>query len=267
MTTLGTISRLSTREEPAALPPYPGTEAPGVVSNYLRHDTSNLHLDPETGVVGDKVIAPSHGSRDRDVLFVDETLIGRLCSEARPTIGQNVTLSNTDVTTWCVGDEILVGACAIVRITSCRKPCPKNNNVHGPGTREAMNANGWGGVFGRVVRGGQVQVGDSVCLLSRPNPEWTCSKVHILLFGNDRSENLSELRTIADLPYLEIPRYKTAALEQIAKLERLKSTHAEQRYSWLSCAFHRLLLLFLVVRVVMFLRSMMTSGKKKRAEL
>lgn len=96
-------------------------------------------------------MAPSHTGRDRDVLFVDTTTLLATAGKKDASIGQNVTIEGDVVGHWCVGDLIAFTNTSggpegpVVRITSCRKPCPKNDTVWGPGTRKHMMTLGAGG--------------------------------------------------------------------------------------------------------------------------
>ena len=150
--------------------------------------------------MGDQRAVPSHQTRQRDILFADPVLLREVGSihtnkslqsgtQDKPcNIGQNVTLAEGDVpvSTWCVGDMIEIGSpdnAALVRITSTRRPCPKNNNVHGEGTGAHMDKRGLGGIFGTVVRDGTIRPGDAVMLVERLQSQWTCAQVHISLYG------------------------------------------------------------------------------------
>ena len=154
---LSSVRRLSRSSTDAgtALPALDGK--PGAVSHYVRYDVARLELRADGGIVADQRLAPSHISRERDVLFIDEQTLsaarGRGGAASGPlTVGQNVTTdgSSAPVGEWCVGDLVQVGG-ALVRIRSCRKPCPKNNHVHGEGAHERMLARALGGVFGTVA--------------------------------------------------------------------------------------------------------------------
>ena len=175
-------------------------------------------------------LAPSHLTRDRDVLFIDPATLRRIGSKAGKAspgggghgdgaglmmVGQNVTLSEGASTAeWCVGDEIRVGGTAMVRIRSCRKPCPKNNRVHGEGAEKRMLEEALGGVFGTVIEDGVVHVGDSLTLLRRPQPRWTCSAVHLALYGRAPQTDPTILNEIAALSSLEGPRYAEVARQR-----------------------------------------------------
>ena len=228
---LGTIGRLSRSVDARPLPPIDGE--PGAVSYYMREDAPELRLVTSEGIAGDRRLSPSHLTRARDILFVDpETLRqirGDQVDDAGDTkdsddatmVGQNVTLNEgARIAEWCVGDEIRVGRTAVVRLTSCRRPCPKNDNAHGAGACQRMHEGALGGVFGTVIEGGVVRVGDSISLLRRISPRWTCVGVHLALYGSTPEISPAVLREIARLPHLEGPRYRDVALRRAQQAEK-----------------------------------------------
>ena len=234
---IGTVKVLSCSTTPNLLPSVHGNGESTVLSFYLRSNVETLALSAERGIIGDCRAAPSHQTRQRDILFADPVLLrevgnipGNKSLETgtmdKPCdIGQNVTLAEGDpsVTGWCVGDLIEIGtpgAAALVRVTSTRRPCPKNNNVHGEGTWPHMERHGLGGVFGTIVRDGTVRLGDPVVLVERLQSKWTCVQVHLALYGRAVPETTPmELREIAALDYLEEPRYKKVAKERLGQVE------------------------------------------------
>lgn len=234
---IGTARVLSCSTTAKLLPSVENGGESSVLSFYLRSNVESLTLSAEHGIIGDCRVTPSHQTRQRDILFSHpEQLreVGNIPtnkslqagSADKPCdIGQNVTLAAGDpsVSTWCVGDLIEVGTpgnAALVRITSTRRPCPKNSNVHGDGTQQHMQRHGLGGVFGTIVRDGMVHLGDPVVLAERLQSKWTCVQVHVALYGC-RAERTtpSDLHEIMGLEYLEEPRYKDVAKKRLKELE------------------------------------------------
>ena len=234
---IGEVKVLSRSAQAKPLPPLCDGGKPTPPSFYLRSDVQSLSLSAEVGILGDERAAPSHQIRERDILFADPALLREVANlptnkslkaghaEKPCDIGQNVTLAEGDasVATWCVGDLIEIGVpgvSALVRITSTRRPCPKNNNVHGEGTWPHMDSHGLGGVFGTIVRGGTVHVGDRIFLVERLQSRWTCVRVHLALYGPSAKQTTAkELSEIMALEHLEEPRYKSIAKKRWKEFE------------------------------------------------
>eukprot|EP01130_Rhizamoeba_saxonica_P008354 TRINITY_DN3377_c0_g2_i1.p2 TRINITY_DN3377_c0_g2~~TRINITY_DN3377_c0_g2_i1.p2 ORF type:complete len:245 (+),score=34.37 TRINITY_DN3377_c0_g2_i1:3-737(+) len=218
-TPIGAITRLSALQHPEHLP----NSNTGIKSNYMKLDQPILHLDHHQGIVGDHRAVKNHQIRDRDIMFTDLNVLDRVVKDdGPPMIGQNVTVEDADTLSWCVGDLIRIGDHALVRITSVRKPCPKNDTVHYKGTQKLMEEEGLGGIFGRIEITGDIHVGDTIYLVDRPNPDWTCQDVHIALYGKSPSKDANKLQQIAGLPYLEEPRYKQVAEKRFMELQAYK---------------------------------------------
>lgn len=225
---------LAARSEPGEL----GTPGgPGYVAetNYQRQPREVLELKVGQGVLGDCCIAPTHTATgaDRDVLVVDTGVLAHVTGRDDANIGQNITLDAPMVTaTWCIGDLVafvpsdrdvtddVPDSAPLVRVTSARKPCPKNDTAHGANTQRTMMTTGLSGVFARVVRDGRIQPGAVVRILERPNPTWTAARVHVLLYGPQPCQDSATLRQMAALAWLEEPRYRSRAVAMAETLER-----------------------------------------------
>jgi MOSC domain-containing protein YiiM len=164
-------------------------------------------------------------------------------------IGQNITLdSSADVRSWCVGDVIKVGTNgARVLITSIRKPCPKNDRIHGDGINKLMMHEALGGVFARVTHTGTIQCGDDITLISRPHPEWTVADVHIALYGRKPTRDIELLQQIAALPELEKPRYRDVAASRAAEAAAAVGKRSQSSESACQLRYSRLIAALLVV--------------------
>eukprot|EP00697_Spironema_sp_BW2_P007684 gnl/Spiro4/22038_TR10835_c3_g1_i1.p1 gnl/Spiro4/22038_TR10835_c3_g1~~gnl/Spiro4/22038_TR10835_c3_g1_i1.p1 ORF type:complete len:157 (-),score=23.62 gnl/Spiro4/22038_TR10835_c3_g1_i1:219-659(-) len=133
------ILRVSARLEACDISKKPGARE--TISNYLKQDLPCLHFSSSSGIVEDRRTYQHHQSRDRDVLFIDTRTLARVAGSTDSTIGQNLTVDGCVVGDWCVGDLLRVGESALVRISGPRKPCPKNDTVHGGGTLRKMMQN------------------------------------------------------------------------------------------------------------------------------
>ncbi len=107
------------------------------------------------GFVGDT----SFGRRIRQVLIVDSDTLNEF--GLRPgDIRENVTLEGFDLSGLAAQDELLIGE-TIFAITGACEPCSQLDDLR-PGLRSDIQ--GSRGVLARVVRGGELKLGDPVSL-------------------------------------------------------------------------------------------------------
>ena len=114
-------------------------------------------------------------------------------------------------------------ACACLQVASPRRPCEKWNmvhNVHPPAEGVEGNIRHWcqthtlGGIFLRVLSGGEIKAGDSLTLEARPHPDWPLKRLGDLLYsqsgvgaetfnqGEAWSGTDDELRELIEMPEL-----------------------------------------------------------------
>jgi MOSC domain-containing protein YiiM len=88
------------------------------------------------------------------------------------TFGENFSSVGMTESSVCIGDVYLVGR-ATLEVSQARQPCWKLNVRTGvPDMAAKVQETGRTGWYYRVLRPGWVQAGDTLLLLSRPNPEW-----------------------------------------------------------------------------------------------
>ena len=122
-----------------------------------------LELSPKTGVVGD------HGtSRRRQVSLLDEAAWNAACAEIGvemdwTTRRSNVLVSNLNLQAL-VGSQIHLGS-ALVEIIGEVVPCHVMDAAK-EGLKHALKPKWRGGVYGRIIRKGQVKVGDQITVHS-----------------------------------------------------------------------------------------------------
>lgn len=116
------------------------------------------------GVAG----SPRHGSR-RQVTIIEQELWKRVMSEMDADLNPAARRANLMVSGVSLresrGGLLIVGACAI-EIRGETRPCERMDEAL-PGLQEALRPDWRGGVFGGVVVGGSVHVGDPVELRAR----------------------------------------------------------------------------------------------------
>jgi MOSC domain-containing protein YiiM len=92
-------------------------------------------------------------------------------------IGENLSTPDLDETRVCIGDCFRIGEVE-VQVTQPRRPCTKIDarfGVHGLATYVfEQRIPGW---YLRVLRAGEVAVGDTLALIGRPNPEVTLARL------------------------------------------------------------------------------------------
>lgn len=81
----------------------------------------------------------------------------------------------------------------VLEVASPRRPCEKWNKVHNMAqhphgeedgnVRQFAITNTLGGVYFRIVSGGQISIGNTLTLAERAHPEWPCSRVGHLLYS------------------------------------------------------------------------------------
>lgn len=111
------------------------------------------------GLQGDVAVRP-----DRGITFLASaqwTEVTQLLGADLPwhTRRANVLVDAPSLAGW-IGKTIAVGAIQ-VRINAESKPCNLMDRLH-PGLREALLPDARGGVYGRILRGGAIHVGDEI---------------------------------------------------------------------------------------------------------
>ncbi len=115
--------------------------------------------------------------------------------------GENLSTHGITENHVCIGDRFKLGS-AVVEVSQGRQPCWKLGHHFADQNmlREVIETGrcGW---YYRVIEVGNVQAGDSIVLLSRPNPDWTITKVFKLLIAgemyNDALRKLSEVSQLS----------------------------------------------------------------------
>lgn len=125
----------------------------------------SARLIPDHGVEGN----PRHGAR-RQVTVIEreawDAMMRELGAEVDPAARRaNLLVSGVSLKE-SRGRLLVVGECAI-EVGGETRPCERMDDAH-PGLREAMKPDWRGGVFGRVLVGGTVRVGDPVELRDAP---------------------------------------------------------------------------------------------------
>ena len=123
----------------------------------------SITVTPTDGVIGD------HGtSKRRQVSLLDVTAWKTACSEIGveldwTTRRSNILVSNLDLKEL-VGIQIRIGS-ALVEIIGEVVPCHVMDGAH-DGLKRALKPEWRGGVYGRIIATGQVNIGDKITIYS-----------------------------------------------------------------------------------------------------
>ncbi|KAI2603175.1 PK beta-barrel-protein domain-containing protein-like protein [Hypoxylon fragiforme] len=113
--------------------------------------------------------------------------------------GENLSTAHLSEYNVCVGDKFRLGEEAVVQVTMPRQPCYKlNHRFEYKKMSSLIQSNGRTGWYYRVLRGGEVQVGDEMELLERINPTWSLSRVQRILY-----KDTGDLEAVAEISRLE----------------------------------------------------------------
>lgn len=135
-----------------------------------------------------------------------------------PKCGENILLpKELNRKTVCIGDIYKVkNSTAILKVTNPRRPCNRYNSI-GDGTFKLAMKNALAGFFLSVIKEGEININSEIELISRPNPQWTIYRVHLLVFGESgvdkkpkftgTKQELKELANLEDLGWFQWREY------------------------------------------------------------
>ncbi|MEE9212278.1 MAG: MOSC domain-containing protein [Phycisphaeraceae bacterium] len=144
-----------------------------IIGQILAMAIRTVHRGPMLEVadamaeVGGSFGADYGSSADRGITFIS----ARQWQEVREALGADLpwhtrranVLVDADGLLDLVGRTIQVGQVQVA-IKAQTNPCSQMDRLH-PGLRAALQPEGRAGVYGRIVRGGQIQVGDPVTVV------------------------------------------------------------------------------------------------------
>jgi MOSC domain-containing protein YiiM len=150
-------------------------------------EVNEIRLLEDLGVEGDyhagkfvrhRYLAKKDPTRPnvRQVLIIDTTILGYLKEQGftlQPGwMGENIILDGISIMMLPIGTQLLIGE-AIVELAEVRNPCHQLDEMQ-PGVLKAVESSGPGpdprnaGMLARVLRGGKVQLADSVSIKANP---------------------------------------------------------------------------------------------------
>lgn len=163
----------------------------------------------ELGIAGDEVADKKHhGGIDKAVLCYSASHYDWWQLEypdlnIQPGgFGENLTFTDLDESTVCIGDRYTLGTC-IVEVSQPRQPCWKIARRWGDKTlTKVVGQTGKTGWYVRVIQPGTCQAGDPVQRTHRPNESWTVGRANDILMGRESDRyatmELMQLPELAD---------------------------------------------------------------------
>lgn len=118
---------------------------------------------------------------------------------------ENLTISGQTEASVCIGDRYQVGVdeatAVILEVSQPREPCWKiSRRWKNKTLTKQVGKTGRTGWYFRVLRAGDVDVGDSFALLDRPHPRWTIARANDILMGREPDRYaVGELMAIPEL--------------------------------------------------------------------
>ena len=158
------------------------------------------------GFAGDRVADnENHGGPDRAVCCYSHEHYSfwaeRLGIDLpMPSFGENLTTEGLLERDVCIGDTFRIGT-ALVQVTQPRQPCWKlANKLNAPQLPKWITELSYTGFYVRVLEEGEIQAGEAVELVHRPNPEVTVALTAAQLLTPAATR--SWLARLAELPEL-----------------------------------------------------------------
>ena len=101
--------------------------------------------------------------------------------------GENLTIEGQAECDVCIGDVFQIGSCRL-QVSQPREPCWKlarSNNVDKLAVRvQQLGRTGW---YFRVLQPGEIQAGDAIELVDRPDHGMTIERANAILFAKPRN--------------------------------------------------------------------------------
>lgn len=197
------IGRIRTEGDPEARDLLKRRWSTGFYKNSVPGPVSVATLGIEGDSVADTV---NHGGPDKAVLCYAASHYDNWSAEhpelqmGPGALAENLTVSGVSETDVCIGDTYQVGSCQL-QVSQPRQPCWKIARRWGVKTlTKEVTQTGRTGWYVRVLKPGQISVGDEYQLLDRPNAHWPVARANDVMFGRlaDRMA-VFELMNLAEL--------------------------------------------------------------------
>ena len=183
-------------------------ERPWRTGFYKSPVAGPVHLG-RTNLVGDgQANLKVHGGTDKAVLGYAASHYAAWREELRlpdlpyGAFAENFTITFLHEGNVCLGDVYAIGR-ARVQVSQPRQPCGNiTRRWKLPGLTERVQATGRHGWYMRVLEEGEVEAGEPIALLERPNADWTIERAFRAM--NERGKNAAEAACLARVPALAV---------------------------------------------------------------
>jgi len=163
----------------------PGGERSAILKHPLRRASVT-----RLGIVGDEQADRRfHGGPDQALHQFAQASYARIV-RARPgldgvavpgSIGENLSCTELDEENVCIGDRYRIGEVEI-EVSQPRRPCSKIDARYGvQGLARLIDEQRMPGWYLRVLRGGELSLGDAMVLVARPNPAISVARLLAIL--------------------------------------------------------------------------------------
>ena len=179
-----------------------------------------------TGITGDEHFYHEHGGTERAIMMYDAAHYADWRQErcTKPELfdlggfGENIVCTGLSENTVCVGDIYQVGEQVILEVSEPRNPCYKLNlRFEWPRALKRITRTGRVGWMLRVKQTGYVSPGDTIRLIERPYPRWSCLSVKRVIQAKEVTLPLiQELTEVSSLTEL-VRNYALKRLEKTPK--------------------------------------------------
>jgi MOSC domain-containing protein YiiM len=165
-----------------------------------RHWTTAFYKQPVNGPIklsveglaGDCVADQRvHGGPDKAVLCYADSHYQSWAADhpdlkmAAGALGENLTITEADETSVCLGDRYRAGDC-LVQVSQPRQPCWKIARRWGVKTlTKEVAQTGRTGWYLRVIQGGELVANQTLQLVDRSHPDWSVSRANDVMFGRE----------------------------------------------------------------------------------
>jgi MOSC domain-containing protein YiiM len=151
--------------------------------------------------------------------------------------GENLSTCGLTERNVCIGDKLRIGSVEL-EVSQGRQPCWKlNDRFDVPDMAKRLQNSFRTGWYCRVLKEGEFQAHDDICLLERPYPEWPLMRLIELFYhrclDRDLLEQASKLPLVESWQQLVAKRLATAQVEDwSARLEGVPPPASPSRKEW-----------------------------------
>jgi MOSC domain-containing protein YiiM/ferredoxin-NADP reductase len=236
-TTLGTLQEVRVGQTKPVF-------APGIKSAIYKSPVTGLVNVTHLGCTGDMQTFHEHGGVDKALLWYCSSHYSAWKTElpeaSRPLVGngafgENLVMAGVTEEDVCIGDVVSIGGGVLISVCEPRQPCYMlNHRFKVKNMAQRSQDSGRTGWYCRVVREGEIQAGDELVLVERPNPGWSVRRVQHYLYKEKRNmEVMEKLVELNGLGQFIKDLFRNRMKRQVEDMEgRLKGGEEEFHGMW-----------------------------------